>query len=107
PGLPASPLGHGRGAGSMIPGAPQHTIPQLVGMLPVTELSHVKSGVIPEAARKAALLGLAMMKRVSTAELLSTGLTADGPPRSSISTWTPPPSATHLKTVRRVCATRS
>ena len=65
-------------------------------MLPVAELSQVKSGDFPEAARKAAASGLAMSQR-TPAPLLATFAGT-----SSMSTEKPPPSALHLKTESRL-----
>src|SRR5207249_10692986 len=70
-------------------------MPHAVGMLPITVASQVKSGVIPDCARKTAALGLAMIQR------------RFGPPlgtfagRSAMRTADPPPSPLHLKTVSR------
>src|SRR5581483_1534982 len=51
------------GAGALSPGAPQQTWPHGVGIpLPATFESQVKSGLIPEADRNAAPLGLAMIQ---------------------------------------------
>src|SRR5437867_5660244 len=99
-GSPAIQVG-GLGGGVRVPGAPQQTMPQDVGMLPVAPLSQVKSGVMPDAARKVAPLGLAMIQRWPPMLSARHGFTADAPPRLSMRTWKPPPSATHLKTVSR------
>src|SRR6266436_6419310 len=80
-------------------------MPHAVGMLPVVPLFQVTSGVMPEAARKVAASGLAMIQRAPAVPFGTHGCVAPAPPRLSMSTLKPPPSAIHLKTVRRVWQT--
>ena len=74
-------------------GAPQHTMPHEVGILPVAALFQMASGVMPEAARNVAPSGLAMIQRAPAVPFGTQGCVAVGPPRLSIRTWKPPPSA--------------
>jgi len=88
----------GSGGAKIPPGAPQHTMPQDVGMLPVALLSQVKSGVTLDFMRNVLALGLAMIQRTFGPLFVTlphpvTLFTAEGPPRSSIRTCELPPSA--------------
>ena len=59
----------------------------------IAVIDEVMSGVMPEAARKVAASGLAMIQRAPAAPFGTHGCVAAAPPRLLMSTWKPPPSA--------------